>query len=302
MRGNAFRDLGLCGLAVIAASTLAAAPPAAAPVVPSAALTTAFVKVETGVTLQYVVQGDPKGPVIVLLHGAGDSWHSWDLVLPRLSKTYRTYAITLRGHGLSDHPAQGYSRGEFAADITSFLKKMDLRGVTLVGHSLGSFVAQVVAENDGDGRIARLVLIGSGPGAPRDPSKPSELSSYFASVKDPIDYQFARDFQAGTAFTPLPPAFLETMIGEVQRVPAVMFHELASGLTDPQAVEKLKRIKVKTLLFWGTQDSMFSKKDQEGLLAIVAGSRLITYPDTGHALHWEKPAAFTRDLTAFMTK
>jgi pimeloyl-ACP methyl ester carboxylesterase len=265
-------------------------------------LTTSFVKVDTGMTLQYVTQGDPKGPVIVLLHGAGDSWHSWELVLPHLPKTYRTFAVTLRGHGLSDHPAKGYARADFAADITSFLKMMDLREVTLVGHSLGSFVAQVVAQNDAENRLSRLVLIGSGPGRPRDPGKPSELSSYFASVKDPIDYQFARDFQSGTAFTPLPPAFLETMIAEVQRVPAAMFHELATGLADPQYALKLRGIKAKTLLLWGEKDSMFSKADQDALLSLIPGARLIAYPGTGHALHWEYPERFARDLSAFMTK
>jgi pimeloyl-ACP methyl ester carboxylesterase len=265
-------------------------------------LATAFVKVETGITLQYVVQGDPKGPVVVLLHGAGDSWHSWELALPHLPKTFRAYAVTLRGHGLSDHPARGYARADFAADITSLLRILDLRNITLVGHSLGSFVAQVVAQNDTDGRLSRLVLIGSGPGRPRDPAKPSALGSYFASVKDPIDYQFARDFQAGTAFTPLPPAFLETMIAEVQRVPAAMFHELANGAADPQHVEKLGRIKAKTLLLWGERDSMFSKTDQDDLLKIIPGSRLIPYPDTGHALHWEHPERFAQDLVAFMTR
>lgn len=265
-------------------------------------LTTAFVKVETGMTLQYVAQGDPKGPVVVLLHGAGDSWHSWELVLPHLPRTFRVYAVTLRGHGLSDHPTTGYARADFAADITSLLRKLDLRDVTLVGHSLGSFVAQVVATSDTDGRLSRLVLIGSGPGRAPDPNTPSPVSSYFASVKDPIDYQFARDFQAGTAFTPLPPAFLETMIAEVQRVPAAMFHELAKGSADPQHVEKLARLKVKTLLLWGEKDSMFSKADQDSLLKIIPGSRLIAYPDTGHALHWEYPERFAHDLSAFMTK
>ena len=74
---------------------------------------------------------------------------------------------------------------------------------------------------------------------------------------------FARDFQTGTAITPLPPAFLETMIAEVQRVPAAMFHELA-------------KIKAKTLLLWGEKDAMFSKKDQD--------------------------SRFARDLSGFMTK
>jgi non-heme chloroperoxidase len=273
---------------------LALASPAAAQI----SLSTAFVKVDTGLTLQYVVQGDPKGPVVVLLHGAGDSWHSWELVLPHLSKSLRVYAVTLRGHGLSDHPQSGYQRADFAKDVTSLLKKLDLRDVTLVGHSLGSFVAQVVAQNDTETRVSRLVLVGSGPGAPRPEGAP--ISSYFASVKDPISYEFARDFQAGTAFTPLPPAFLEMMIAEVQRVPAAMFHELARGSGDPRHVEKLGLIKAKTLLLWGDKDAMFSKADQDGLLKSIPGSRLIAYPDTGHALHWEYPERFARDLAAFM--
>ncbi len=273
-----------------------------AAVLAQSALTTSFIKVETGMTLQYVVQGDPKGPVVVLLHGAGDSWHSWDLVLPHLPKSFRVYAVTLRGHGLSDHPAAGYARADFAADITSLLRILDLRDVTLVGHSLGSFVAQVVATGDAEGRLSRLVLIGSGPGRAPDPNAPSAVSSYFAGVKDPIDYGFARDFQAGTAFTPLPPAFLETMIGEVERVPAAMFHELAKGSADPQHVEKLSRIKAKTLLLWGEKDAMFSKADQDELLKIIPGSKLIAYPNTGHALHWEHPERFAQDLSAFMTK
>lgn len=274
----------------------------AVPAPAQSGLTTAFIKVETGITLQYVAQGDPKGPVVVLLHGAGDSWHSWELALPHLPKAYRVYAVTLRGHGLSDHPVSGYARSDFAADITSLLRKLDLRNVTLVGHSLGSFVAQVVATNDTEGRLSRLVLIGSGPGRAPDPNAPSPVSSYFAGVKDPIDYQFARDFQSGTAFTPLPPAFLETMIAEVQKVPAAMFHELAKGSADPQHVEKLGRLKVKTLLLWGDRDSMFSKADQDALLGIIPGSRLISYAETGHALHWEYPERFARDLSSFMTK
>jgi pimeloyl-ACP methyl ester carboxylesterase len=287
---------GLCLLAPLA--FFGAALPAEAQAGP----TTSFLKVDTGMTLQYVMQGEPKGPAVVLLHGAGDSWHSWELVLPYLPTRLRVYAVTLRGHGLSDHPSAGYARADFAADITSFLKLMDLRNVTLVGHSLGSFVAQVVAHNDAEGRLSRLVLVGSGPGRAPDPNAPSPVSSYFASVTDPIGYEFARDFQAGTAFTPLPAAFLETMIGEVQRVPAALFHALAKGSADPQHIEKLARIKAKTLLLWGQQDSMFSRADQDGLLKAIPGSTLIAYPDTGHALHWEAPERFAGDLTAFLSK
>jgi len=42
--------------------------------------------------------------------------------------------------------------------------------------------------------------------------------------------------------------------------------------------------------------------DQNALRQAISGSRLVPYADTGHALHWEYPERFAKDLTAFMTK
>lgn len=290
-------------LAVVSSFSILVAVPPVASTAADAAPAASLVKLKSGITLHVVAQGEPAGPVMVLLHGVGDSWHSWELVLPLLPAKYRVYAVTLRGHGLSDHPKSGYGRADFGGDISQFLAERDLRNVCLVGHSLGSFVAQEVAQNDVEGRLSRLVLVGSGPGGPRDPNVGSEIRNLFQSLRDPIPEAFARDFQAGTAFRPLPPAFLETMIGEVLRVPAHVWNEIGSdlGSTSP-ATERLQRIKTRTLLVWGDKDAMLSRADQEGLLAGIAGSNLVVYPDTGHALHWEQPERFAKDLVAFLEK
>jgi non-heme chloroperoxidase len=55
-----------------------------------------------------------------------------------------------------------------------------------------------------------------------------------------------------------------------------------------------------TLLLWGERDAVFSRGDQDALLTGIAGSRLVTYPETGHAPHWERPEPFARDLEAFL--
>jgi len=96
----------------------------------------------SGITINYAEQGDPQGPVLVFLHGGGDSWHSWDRVFPLIPARYHVYALTLRGHGLSDHPEHGYATDDFAADVLDFLKQKEIHQATLIGHSLGSFVAQ----------------------------------------------------------------------------------------------------------------------------------------------------------------
>ena len=57
------------------------------------------VELPTGVTLQYVEQGDPAGIPVLLLHGATDSWRSFEPVLPHLPSSIRAFALTQRGHG-----------------------------------------------------------------------------------------------------------------------------------------------------------------------------------------------------------
>jgi non-heme chloroperoxidase len=262
-------------------------------------LTSQLIKTKTGVTLNYVVQGNPSGPVIVLLHGAGDSWHSWERVFPLLPAKYRVYAITLRGHGLSDHPQTGYSRADFAADILDVLDQLHIHHATLVGHSLGSFVAQKVAEQDTD-HLDRLVLIGSGPGSPKDPAVHDAILKTFSSLRDPISYTFARDFQASTIYHPIPAWFFETMVGEAERVPAATWHGLGASVTANEAPEELKKIRVPTLIFWGEKDSIFNRADQDTLVKLIPHATLKAYPETGHALHWERPDQFATDLLAFL--
>jgi non-heme chloroperoxidase len=262
-------------------------------------VTSRMIQLHSDISLNYVVQGDPKGPVVVLIHGAGDSWHSWQRVLPLLPETYRVYAVTLRGHGLSDHPESGFSRADFGGDILDFLEQMDIHHATLVGHSLGSFVAQNVAERD-KGHIDRLVLIGSGPGIKKASSSESAVTSPFLKVQDPIPYTFFRDFQASTIYKPIPAWFFEVMVAEAQRAPAATWHGLGSAINSGDPMVDLKRITVPTLIFWGEKDSIFHREDQDMLLKILPNASLRAYPEIGHALHWEEPAKFTSDLLAFI--
>lgn len=257
------------------------------------------IKLRNGITLNYAVQGDPKGPVIVMLHGAGDSWHSFARVLPLIPSSYRVYAVTLRGHGLSDHPDTGYSRADFAGDILDFLDQLHIQHATLVGHSLGSFVAQKVAEQD-NGHLDRLILIGSGPGTRRAGSSEEAVTSPFAKLTDPVPYTFARDFQASTIYYPVPAWFFELMVGEAQRVPAATWHGLGASINPGDSLDALKKIQVPTLLLWGEKDSIFHRDDQETLLHNIPQASLKAYPETGHALHWERPQRFTADLLAFI--
>ena len=55
-----------------------------------------------------------------------------------------------------------------------------------------------------------------------------------------------------------------------------------------------------TLILGGEQDALFPHEEQERLAAAIHGATLKVYPETGHAVHWERPEWVVRDLEEFM--
>ena len=102
------------------------------------------VKLANGITLAYVEMGTSDGPPMLLIHGYTDNSRSWSLLAPYL-KAHRMLAIDLRGHGKSDAPQCCYDYADFANDAALFLDAMGIAKADVIGHSLGSMAAQLLA-------------------------------------------------------------------------------------------------------------------------------------------------------------
>ncbi len=258
----------------------------------------ANVQLKTGVRLHYAEQGDPAGYPVVLLHGFTDSWFSYSRVLPALSASYHLYALDLRGHGDSDRPASGYQFSDLAADVVAFMEAKGLKRVTLVGHSMGSFVAQKVALTAPE-RIERLVLIGSATTVRN--GVVLELQQAVNALTDPVPEKFVREFQTSTIYHPVPDEFMKRVIAESMKPPARVWQALMAGMLSGDNRSQLSKIKAPTLIIWGDKETVFPRSEQDALLAALPSARLAVYPDTGHSPQWERPERFVNDLTDFIT-
>ena len=259
------------------------------------------VTLSTRVTLPYVEQGDPSGVPVVLLHGITDSWRSFEPVLPYLPPSIRAFALTQRGHGDADRPADGYHPRDFAADVAAFLDSQGLASAVIAGHSMGSAVALRFAL-DYPERIHGLVPMGTFVRYRTNPVLEEFWESVVACLADPIAERVAREFQESTLARPIAPWFLETAIAESLKVPARVWRDGFAGLFEDEHVARLGEIAAPTLLVWGDQDAFVPASDQETLLATIAGARLQVYRGAGHAIHWEEPARFAADLVAFVER
>ena len=252
-------------------------------------------------TMQYVEQGPTEGVPVVALHGVTDSWRSFEPLLPHLSGALRVFALTQRGHGGSEAPASGYALTDFANDVVAFLDAQGLERAIIVGHSMGSANALRLAI-DHPQRVTALALLGAFAGFRGKPELEAFWQDDLTRLVDPVDFSFAREFQASTLAQPVPPAFFEIVMEECLKCPARVWRDAFAGMFEDAFVEQLAAVTAPTLLLWGRHDAFCPHADQQRLLAGIAGSHLIEYADAGHALHWEEPARVAGDLVDFVCR
>jgi pimeloyl-ACP methyl ester carboxylesterase/tetratricopeptide (TPR) repeat protein len=255
------------------------------------------VLLKTGVRLRYAYQGDENGTPVILLHGYTDSWFSFSQVLPLMDQRYRVYTLDQRGHGDSDRPVGGYAMEQFAADVIAFMDAMKIQQATIVGHSMGSFVAQHVAAENPD-RVKRLVLVATATTVHTN-ELVRQVQREVNALTDPVPEKFVHDFQVSTAFQPLSSEFFQTALKESRKLPAHVWREVMAEMMSPDTAVQLKKIKTPTLILWGDKD-FFPRSEQDSLVSALPNAVLKVYKDTGHALHWERPETFVTDLKTFI--
>jgi pimeloyl-ACP methyl ester carboxylesterase len=99
-----------------------------------------------------------KGDAILCIHGLTANSRCWDRIVSGLVPDYRVLAMDLRGRGLSDKPAKGYSVAHHVRDVKNVLEDQALEQVILMGHSLGAFVSLAFAAQYPD-RVRKLILV-----------------------------------------------------------------------------------------------------------------------------------------------
>ena len=128
-----------------------------------------------------------------------------------------------------------------------------------------------------------------------------EAGEQMRALEDPISPEFVREWQEVNVYNPVPDEFFATAVSESLKLPARVWRDYWEGVAlAPYDAARLGEIKAPTLIMWGEQDVVFSREDQKQLAGAIPGATLRVYPDTGHAVHWDRPEQVVRDLEAFM--
>jgi len=121
-----------------------------------------FIKVgqENSGSIDLYYEDHGAGQPVVLIHGYPLSGRAWDKQVPELiDDGRRVITYDRRGFGKSSQPATGYDYDTFAADLQTLLETLDLRDVTLVGHSMGTGEVTRYLGRYGSQRVLKGVLV-----------------------------------------------------------------------------------------------------------------------------------------------
>ena len=263
-----------------------------------------------GYHVHYRDEGNPSGPLLVLLHGYGDSFTSWEGWVKELKSTYRIISIDFPGHGLTRAAAGTQLSGEGLADfIDALAQRLALPKFAVAGNSMGGGVAWELAVRHPE-RINALILVDAA-GFPND-KPPAEVPLAFRILQYPIGRALLRNIdnrpliENGLKTDVYDKALITPAVvdrwAEFQRAPghrAILMAVNIGGLSAAHAAP-LGSIKVPTLILWGEADPLIELQAAQKFAAAIPGANVITYPHVGHLPQIEIPQRSAADVAAFL--
>ena len=259
-----------------------------------------------GESLAYIDMGDRAGPPVVLIHGYTDSARDWAPMVPYLSKRFRLILVDIRGHGQSSKPECCYTRLDFAYDIKLLLDALGVQKAAIVGHSLGSIIAQTFAEYWSE-RAASVILISSTGGAPPGPAKQKPQLDYASEIrklKEPIDPDSPFMIAWWDSPTPVDPDFIRRQRKDAAGIPLrVWLAVLDQALTDnvfASLQSTLPRLKAPTLLIRGSKDPIMQEDVRQTLRDALPHAKVKIFDGLGHNPFWEEPRSVADSINAFL--
>ena len=245
---------------------------------------------------------DGTGQPVVFVHGFPLNRTMWQPQVAALSSTFRIVTVDLRGHGDSDAPLWRYRIDDFVDDILAVLDDLRLPRVSLVGLSMGGYVALALARLYPD-RLSGLVL--SDTRAQADTPEGRQGRFHLA--------QAAHERGAGAVADTMLPKLLSAKTRDsrpdlVAQVRTMIEHMRLGGIVGdlmamadrPDSVPLLETLDCPTLVIVGADDQTTPLPDARLMAERIPGARLEIIPEAGHLPNLEQPDGFNGCLDRFL--
>ena len=268
------------------------------------------IKTKDGTEIYYKDWG--QGPVVTFSHGwplNSDAWNGQMLFLARHG--FRVVAHDRRGHGRSSQASDRNDMDGYADDLAAVIEALNLKDVTLVGHSTGGGEVARYVGRHGTKRVSAVVLIAAVPPlmlktASNPEGLPIEVFDKLRSdlAKDPS--QFYKDlavlfYGANRPGAKVSQGILDQFWLWSMQAGLKNAYESIKAFSETDQTEDLKKFDVPTLVMHGEDDQIVPVKDSAKKSArLIKGAQEIYYPGAPHGLTATLQDQVNGDLLKFL--
>lgn len=241
--------------------------------------------------LQVSYDDSGSGPCVVLLHGWGDTRHTFDSLIASL-RHFRVVRLDLPGFGESQAPNTPFTLADFAEHVANFLNKIDAKKVYgLIGHSNGGAIAlKAVATKQI--HCERLILLASSgirtPHSTR--SKLLRISAKAAKVPTKLLPATTQKRLRKKAYT---------LMGSDLFI-AEHLQETFKLVVNEDLTEVASEISTPTLLLYGSEDTATPPSYGKKFAERLQDAQLVIFPSSGHFIHHDKSVEVSQKVMEFL--
>ncbi len=259
------------------------------------------------IRLRYLEWGSGAGNTVLLLHGIGQTAHTWAYFATAIKDHFRVIAVDQRGHGESSWAPDGdYSIDAHAHDLDDFVEQLGLENFALIGFSMGGRNAMGLAGRH-PAKVRRLVIIEAGPERPRPGasqarqfmSGPDVLGSVEDFVERAIRFNPRRSREA----------LRSSLLHNLRQLPGGAWTwKYDPILRDPNRRlsswgdlwQVLGKISCPTLIVRGQESAVLPPEQAEQMVQTIPDARVVTISGAAHTVMGDNPAEFEAKVKPFL--
>jgi pimeloyl-ACP methyl ester carboxylesterase len=233
------------------------------------------------------------GAPLLFLHGAGGA-PTWLPFMQTLSESFDVIVPEHPGFGGSEMPDWLDNVGDLAYFYLDLIDQFGLKGVNLIGQSLGGWIAAELAVRN-DSKLNTLMLVAAAgiyvKGVPR-------TDSFMLSPEESVRV-LVHDQTLADKMLDVPESDERTMTLLKNRLTTAKL-AWQPRFYNPDLAKWLRRIQAPTLVLWGAEDRLVPPAYAPAYQALIPGSKLKIFPDCGHLPHAERPDEFVGAVAGFI--
>lgn len=254
------------------------------------------------------------GPVVMFSHGWPLSADAWDGQLLFLAQNgFRAVAHDRRGHGRSSQASAGNDMDTYADDLATLIDGLQLRDITLVGHSTGGGEVARYIGRHGTSRVAKAALIAAvTPLVVKTAANPDgtplkvldDLRSELFKDRSQFYKEFAIQFYgANRSGSKVSQGLLDQFWLWSMQSGLKNSYECIKAFSETDFTDDLARFNIPTLILHGEDDQIVPVNDTARKSArLINGAQEIYYPGAPHGLTATHQDQFNADLLSFLRR